>query len=253
MVMGVLLENVIITPLLFYSPLSVQSAPVETEVSLATGWPRIRQNWLLWVAASFLVSIPVFIQAPLVRFWPELSLGLTVFWVSLSFVLLRYASTQLWGDLLLGFSWTWLAGSVYWGWLRWEPLWHLPVEAMALPVVLYLIARQRLLVGSWFYLGSLLGTVITDLYFYGVDLIPQWRQLMQVDLAMAMPVFQAALAKMQTLWGINCALFLSSILIVVGVSALQTRKLPHWGFSGAVLSTLLVDGLFWLTATQVGF
>lgn len=254
MVVSALLKNVIITPLSSYSPLSVSSSPDPAHLSLRAGWlPKINQHWLLWMTASFLVSVPVFIQAPLVRLWPELSLGMTVLWLGLSLGLLRQASTRFWGDLLLGFSWTWLAGSLYWGWLRWEPLWHLPVESLALPVVLYLLYRRQLPIGSWFYLGSLCGTAITDLYFYAVDLIPQWRQLMQVDLAMAMPVFQAALSKMQTLWGINCALLLSTILIVVGLSALQTRKLPHWGFSGAVLSTLLVDGLFWLSATQIGF
>jgi hypothetical protein len=205
----------------------------------------------LFLSASFLVSVPVFFQAPLVRSWPEFSLAATSLWIGLAIALLKREATRFWGDLLLGFSWTWLAGSLYWGWLRWEPYWHLPVEAIALPIVLWFLYRGRLPIGSWFYLGSLLGTCITDLYFYLVDLIPQWRHLMQVDFGLAMPIFQSALVKMQTPWGINCALLLSTILIVVSLAALRTKSTHHWGFSGAVFSTLLVDGLFWLTATQL--
>jgi hypothetical protein len=206
--------------------------------------------WLVFGVALFLVSVPVFFQAPLVRLFPGLSLALTAGWLSLSLNLLSRSSTRLWGDLLLGFTWTWLAGSLYWGWLRWEPFWHLPVEAIALPIALYCLWRSQLKVGSWFYLGSLTGTVVTDLYFYGVDLIPHWRQLMQVDSALALPIFQSAIAQMQTPWGTSCALLLSIALIMVGITPLRTRQTHYWAFGGAVLSTLLVDGLFWVAAAR---
>ncbi len=61
---------------------------------------------MVFAAAVFLVSVPVFIEAPLVRSLPTLSLGLTAFWVCLSFALMSRPSTQVWGDLLLGFSWS---------------------------------------------------------------------------------------------------------------------------------------------------
>lgn len=121
-----------------------------------------------------------------------LSLVMTVGWVALSVFLLRRPATQLWGDLLLGFSWSWLAGSIYWGWLRWEPLIHLPVEAIGLPFALWCLWRGWGIVGNLFYLGSLLGTAVTDLYFYIVDLIPHWRQLMQVAPSEASPILQTA-------------------------------------------------------------
>jgi len=39
------------------------------------------------------------------------------------------------------------------------------------------------------------------------------------------------------------------VLLTVGLLSLRDREL-HWrAFSGAVLSTLLVDGLFWLAAS----
>jgi hypothetical protein len=200
------------------------------------------------VVAVFLVSVPVFIEAPLVRSLPWLSLGLTGFWVWLSFTLMSRTSTYLWGDLLLGFSLSWLAGSLYWGWLRWEPLLHLPIEAIALPFALVWIKRDWGKVGNFFYLGSLLGTVLTDVYFYIVDLIPHWRQLMQVEPELAAPILQSALAQVQTPWGQGWAIILASVLLTLGILPLRYQQLHWWAFGGAVLSTILVDSLFWIAA-----
>ena len=110
-----------------------------------------------------------------------MSLAVTLVWLLGGLRMLRRPSLELWGDLAIGFSWTWLAGSLYWGWLRDNPYIHLPIEAIGLPIVIILISQSRLKVGSYFYLGSLLGTTITDLYFYWVDLVPYWQQVMRVD------------------------------------------------------------------------
>uniref|UniRef100_B8HRK4 DUF3120 domain-containing protein n=1 Tax=Cyanothece sp. (strain PCC 7425 / ATCC 29141) TaxID=395961 RepID=B8HRK4_CYAP4 len=215
-----------------------------------------RRSWLLFFQAVLLVSVPVFFQAPLVRWLPWGSLLATGVWLGLSAWLLYRPQTRVWGDLLSGFSLCWLAGSVYWGWLRWEPLFHLPVEAIGLPLALWGLHRNWYRVGIFFYLGSLLGTAITDLYFYVVDLIPFWRQLMQVDQAEAFVVLRSALAQIQTPWGIAwagvlvIALLLAGLLPLTlgGVRAAHPHRLHWWGFAGAVLSTLLVDGLFWVGA-----
>jgi len=193
----------------------------------------------------------VFVQAPLVRYYPEISLGLTIFWVGLGIWLLKQAKISLWGDLLLGFSWSWLAGSLYWGWWRWEPLIHIPMEAIGLPFVLWGLYKGRGKVGNLFYLGSLLGTAITDLYFYLTGLIPYWRQLMTVELDpnLVSPIFDNALAQIQTPWGISWAIVLLNLLLAIGIYPLQKRVCHWWAFSGAVLSTILVDGLFWITAS----
>lgn len=190
-------------------------------------------------------------QAPLVRYYPEISLGLTIFWVGLGIWLLKQAKISLWGDLLLGFSWSWLAGSLYWGWWRWEPLIHIPMEAIGLPFVLWGLYKGRGKVGNLFYLGSLLGTAITDLYFYLTGLIPYWRQLMTVELDpnLVSPIFDNALAQIQTPWGISWAIVLLNLLLAIGIYPLQKRVCHWWAFSGAVLSTILVDGLFWITAS----
>lgn len=208
-----------------------------------------RQAWLVFAAASFLVSVPVFAQAPLVRQVPVLSLMMTMVWVGAGAMLLKRPTTRLWGDLLLGFSWSWLAGSIYWGWLRWEPLIHLPVEAIGLPFALWGLWRGWGKVGNLFYLGSLFGTALTDVYFYVTDLIPHWRQVMRVDPELATPIFQSAIAQVQTPWGISWAVILGSALGVVGLWSLARGALHWWAFSGAVLSTILVDGLFWLAAS----
>ena len=215
---------------------------------LVPNWEKCQS--VFWTAA-FLVSVPVFMQAPLVRYYPEVSLGLTFFWVALGIWLLKQAKISLWGDLLLGFSWSWLAGSLYWGWWRWEPLIHIPMEAIGLPFVLWGLYKGRGKVGNLFYLGSLLGTAITDVYFYLTGLIPYWRQLMTVELDpnLVSPIFHNALARIETPWGISWAIVLLNLLLAIGIYPLQKRVCHWWAFSGAVLSTILVDGLFWITAS----
>jgi len=217
------------------------------------------KSWQLFAISIFLVSIPVFIQAPLVRLFPWLSLIMTGGWLILSCWLLSRPSSRLLGDVLLGFTLSWLAGSLYWGWLRWEPLLHLPVEAIGLPLVWWGFRHNWYKVGNFFYLGSLLGTAATDLYFFVVDLIPHWRQLMHVDSSLALPIFHSALAQVQTPWGVSWAIALAATLLIAGllpltlpgVWAARPSQLHWWTFSGAVLSTILVDSLFWLTAAAV--
>jgi hypothetical protein len=204
--------------------------------------------WLTFFAAIFLVSVPVFVEAPLVRLFPWLSLLLSVAWAMLGLHLRRQPKTSLWGDLLLGFSLSWLAGSLYWGWLRWEPLFHLPVESIGIPLALWGLRRGWGTTGHLFYLGSLLGTAITDAYFYLVGLIPYWRQLMQADATLAAPILQDAIAQIQTPWGISWAVVMANFLLALGLWALQKPQ-HHWqSFSGAVLGTILVDSLFGLAA-----
>ncbi|MEO0407142.1 MAG: DUF3120 domain-containing protein [Cyanobacteria bacterium P01_A01_bin.135] len=209
----------------------------------------MQRPWLLFSGAIFLVSVPVFFQAPLVRVAPLLSLNLLLVWFSIASLLRSRPALVPWGDMLMGFAWTWLAGTIYWGWLRWEPLLHLPIEAIGLPFVWVAMRQQRLHIGHWFYLGSLLGTAITDLYFYLVDLIPDWRALMAADTAFVPSILANAVVKVQTPWGAICAMGLVAALVVIGWPPLKTSQLSRWVFSGAVLSTLLVDGLFWIAAT----
>ncbi|MCH9054708.1 DUF3120 domain-containing protein [Parathermosynechococcus lividus] len=216
-----------------------------------------RPAWCIFSLAAFLVSVPVFIEAPLVRTYPWLSLGITPLLWGIS----RYLQTQTryrrFGALLYGFSWCWGAGSLYWGWLRWEPLWHLPVEALPLPLMVWHLRQRQQLVGVFFFLGSFLGTAITDAYFYLIDVIPHWRAIMYLeqDLVSVQEMLVQAIAQAQTFSGEVWGVLLSLSLLLIGLLPLfqsQIRQgipamLPSWAFMGAVLSTLVVDGLFGLT------
>lgn len=209
---------------------------------------QLSQKWMLFAAAVFLVSVPVFFQAPLVRSWPVLSLLMTGGWLAASLWLMRSRTTWVWGDLLIGFTLSWLTGSIYWGWLRGEPLLHLPIEALGVPFAWWCLRRGWGKVGNWFYLGSLFGTAVTDGYFYITGLIPHWRQLMTVDPSLAVSILQDALEQVSTPWGIGWAAVLVMALLGVGLLPLQSKQLHKWVFSGAVLSTILVDSLFLVAA-----
>lgn len=233
--------------------------------------------------AAFLVAVPVFIQAPLVRIAPEFSLVTTGLWLWLGYYWINNASVHhpnraLWGDLIVGFSWTWLAGSVYWGWFRTNPYIHLPIESMALPVVLGLMLYGKTKgsstldsrsaqnhsdkrystagsvvignaqIGNYFYLGSLLGTAITDLYFYCVGLIPYWQQLMLSPVEDAGIILHGALLRMATYEGVGYAIVLLTLLIMLGTIPMRSHSTKWWAFSGAILSTILVDSLFFVAA-----
>jgi Protein of unknown function (DUF3120) len=233
----------------------VLSFPPESRVLLPLVEPSsplakaqsIPQNWQVFAAAVFLVSVPVFFEAPLVRYLPGVSLASTALWIGAGLYLRRNPRLATWGDLLVGFSWTWMAGSLYWGWLRMDPMLHLPVEAMALPIALVGLRRNWCPVGQSFYLGSLFGTIVTDLYFHLVGLIPAWKQIMLNPSESAL-VLQSALTLVYTPWGLAWAAILTMLLLFVAAVGLVGRKLGWMAFSGAVLSTLLVDGLFWLAA-----
>jgi len=232
------------------NPLLVGSrggAPKQEEASVEVS------PWQMWLATGFLVSVPVFAQAPLVRLLPWASLMLTLGWLGLGVWLWRRSRTAVWGDLIVGFTWSWFAGSIYWGWWRWEPIIHIPIEALAVPLAAWCLWRGFGKIGNWFYLGSLLGTAITDSYFWSVGLIDTWREVVRVsDPTLAGPILQAALVKVQTPWGLTCAAFLASFLLIVGLIARQQEEL-HWhAFSGAVLFTLLVDGLFGASVAILG-
>ncbi len=208
----------------------------------------------VWLASGFLVSVPVFVQAPLVRLFPGASLALTLGWLGLGLWLLRRSpGSALWGDLIVGFTWSWLAGSIYWGWWRWAPILHIPLEALAVPLAIWCLQRGLGRVGNWFYLGSLLGTAVTDAYFWLTGVTDAWREVMRLpDMTLAAPILQDALVRVQTPWGLSCGAVLAGALLAVGWQARQQEQL-HWqAFSGAVLFTLLVDGLFGLSVAVLG-
>jgi Protein of unknown function (DUF3120) len=211
---------------------------------------QLQGTWGVFAAAAFLVSVPVFIEAPLVRNYPVLSVVMTILWVCLGGILRQRPQTQIWGDTILGFSWSWLAGAIYWGWFRWEPAIHLPIESIGVPLAIWALWKGFGKVGALFYLGSLLGTAVTDLYIYQVGLLDSWRQVMQVEPALAMPILQQAIAQVRTPWGTAWAIVLVNLLLGVGIIPLGTKQWHWFAFSGAVLTTIVVDSLFLWVASH---
>ena len=227
----------------------LNSSYKSSETNSTWRW-QLQQTWGVFAASAFLVSVPVFIEAPLVRHYPVLSVVITLLWVCLGSILIQRPQSQIWGDLILGFSWSWLAGAIYWGWFRWEPAIHLPIESIGVPLAVWALWRGFGKIGALFYLGSLLGTAITDLYFYQVGLIDYWRQLMEVEPALAMPILQQAIAQVRTPWGTAWAVVLVNLLLGVGIIPLGTKQWHWYAFSGAVLTTIVVDSLFLLVASH---
>ena len=210
-----------------------------------------REKVLMFCASAFLVSIPVFFQAPLVRILPWLSLLLTAFWFGLSEKWRKQEQMTLWADILWGFSWSWLCGSIYWGWLRYNPAIHIPIEAIGLPFALWGIKRGWNLIGNYFYLGSLIGTAITDLYFYIVGLIPYWQELMKTEPTLVKPLLEGAIAQVHTVWGISWAVLLANMLLAISLWGLVKKETHYLVFASAVLTTIITDGLF-LVAAYLG-
>lgn len=209
-----------------------------------------RTQWTIFLGAGFLVSVPVFCQAPLVRFSPWLGLGSTLLWFAFAQWLGGRPKMALWGELLWGFGWSWLAGAIYWGWFRHEPFYHLPIEALAVPWAIVDLWRKKRPIAHGFYLGSLLGTAITDLYFYLLDLFPLWRQLMEVEQEpqQAAAIFQQAVSQIATPWGISWAIVWANVLLGMSLAAIGRSGAAWYAFAGAVIFTLLVDGLFAILA-----
>ena len=198
--------------------------------------------------AVSLVLVPVFVQAPWVRTAPMAAALFSFVLLGAGIALERHPDRR-WserGALLVGFSGSWLGGSLFWGWGRLHPLWHLPVEAFALPLALGGLSGRWRLAGS-FYLASLLGTAATDAAMAFSGVMPLWPQILNAPLDQAPALLhQAALAVLQPL-----------PLAVVGLSALVLLLLcsrlrglgPAGELAAATLAaTLSVDGLFLIAA-----
>ena len=165
--------------------------------------------------ASMLVVLPVFVQAPWVREQPFSSclFGFVLLSVGVITNLIAPLKWKDFGALLVGFSGSWLAGSLFWGWLASHPLLHLPVEAFALPLAITgLQTRWRL--GCAFYLASLVGTAFTDLAMALTGVMTLWPAVVGASTAEANLLLQDAAA---------CVLRPSSLLTVIaaGIIILQ--------------------------------
>jgi hypothetical protein len=200
--------------------------------------------WILPGAAAFLVTVPVFLQAPWVRIAPASAVLFTVLLLAFG-ILLERQQRQSWsefGVLLVGFSGSWLAGCLFWGWCRLHPVWHLPIEAFALPLALAGLGGRWRLAGA-FYLASLLGTAATDGVMALTGVMQLWPEVVGAPLELAGPLLQqAALMVLQPLPLLTIALA-ATLLSLICLKLWERGGL--WRVSAAALATTLaVDGLF---------
>lgn len=146
------------------------------------------------------------------------------------------------GALVVGFSGCWLGGSLFWGWGRLHPLWHLPVEGFALPLAVAGLGGRWRLAAS-FYLASLLGTAATDAGMAFSGVIHLWPQVLGAPLSEAAPLLhQAGRVVIQP----------PHLTLVAAIAALLLAlcsRLHRLGLTGRIAAatlatTLAVDGLF---------
>ena len=201
--------------------------------------------WNLSLAGALLVALPVFLQAPWVRLAPFSAACFTAPLLLAGILLAQQPSERLntAGALLVGFSGSWLGGCLFWGWCRLHPLWHLPLEAFALPLALGgLQGRWRL--AASFYLASLLGTACTDGVMAITGVMQHWTSVLNAPLdEAAILLHQAALQVLQPL-PLTITLVAGALLIRLCLRTWQHPD-PAWRLAAsAVATTLAVDGLF---------
>ena len=220
------------------SPASIPSR------SPAAGFFSLQGELVLPLTAVALVALPVFIQAPLVRLAPWIAVLTTALLLSTGVLLERFGSHR-WSDLgalLVGFSGSWLAGSLFWGWFRLHPICHLPIEGCLLPLALAGLSTRWRLACS-FYLASLVGTAATDAGIAVTGLMPYWPNVLEAPLPEASLLLRdAATLVFEPL---HLLLLAALALLLIQVC----RQLWRLGQAGRVASatlaaTLGVDALF---------
>ena len=201
-----------------------------------------------------MVVLPVFVQAPWVHVFPFSAFLFSFIIFFLGFYLLTFFN-QNWssvGSLLVGVSWSWLGGCLFWGWLRAHPVWHLPVEAIALPIALSLL-KSRWKIGASFYLASLLGTAFTDLMIVLTGVMKSWPAVVEAPFSEASKML--SLTAEQLLEPLSLTAISIAALLIVGMANWMNQKSKSdpsscdaWLVSSAALTTTLwVDGLFFAT------
>lgn len=231
------------------SSLPLRSGPPVSGLSfLLRG--QARPALSLPLVAVLLVTVPVFVQAPWVRLAP---MGAALFTVPLMGlgVLLEQRSQgplrQL-GILLVGFSGSWLGGSLFWGWCRPHPLFHLPIEAFALPLALTgLNSRWRL--AASFYLASLLGTALTDGVMAVSGVMDFWPEVVSAPVQEAPLLLQAAATAVLQPLPLVMVVLSGSLLLLLCRMLWQRGEIARVA-AAALATTVAVDGLFLIAALQ---
>ena len=205
--------------------------------------------------SSFFVILPIFFQAPWVRYQPISALAFTFLIIGLSFFLYNNFSQKFFivGSLLLGVAGSWLGGSLFWGWLSSHPVLHIPVEAVALPIAMFGL-KTKWKIGSSFYIASLFGTAMTDLVIFSTGIMDQWMAVVNAEPDLAPLVLQETSKNLISLKPLSI-IFLAGFILWL-ISKFLTKRLSEDSLNKKSLlvssyvlqTTLIVDGIFVLLA-----
>ncbi len=201
-----------------------------------------------------MVVLPVFVQAPWVHVFPFSAFLFSFIIFFLGFYLLKFCSDR-WssvGSLLVGVSWSWLGGCLFWGWLRAHPVWHLPVESIALPIAVSLL-KTRWKIGASFYLASLLGTAFTDVMIVLTGVMKAWPEVVDAPFSEASKLLSFTAEQLLEPFSLF-AIFIAALLIILIANWMNQKSKSEslssdaWLVSSSALTTTLwVDGLFFAT------
>ena len=212
--------------------------------SRSSGAP-VAKSWQLSLAGALLVALPVFLQAPWVRLAPFSAALFTAPLLLVGIALAQHPNPRLStsGALLVGFSGSWLGGCLFWGWCRLHPLWHLPIEAFALPLALGgLNGRWRL--AASFYLASLLGTACTDGVMAITGVMQHWTDVLLAPVDQAADLLQAAALGVLQPFPLSVTLLAGALLLTL-CRRYWNHPDPAWRLAAsAIATTLAVDGVF---------
>ena len=203
----------------------------------------------LW--SSLFVILPIFVQAPWVRFEPISALCATAIILFVAFLLSR-KETDKWfivGSLLLGVSGSWLGGCLFWGWLSPYPILHIPVEAVVLPLAMVGLGTKWK-IGSSFYISSLFGTAITDITIFLTGIMDQWKEVITADSDNAPLILQKTSENLIHLKSLSIIILTALILWFIS-KEIYNNAIANTSNGKALLvssyviqTTLIVDGIF---------
>ena len=203
----------------------------------------------LW--SSFFVILPIFVQAPWVRFQPLSALCFTFIIIFFAFLLSRNEFNKWFivGSLLLGVSGSWLGGCLFWGWLSQYPILHIPVEAVVLPLALIGL-DTKWKIGSSFYISSLFGTAATDIAIFLTGIMDQWKEVIIADSDTAPLLLQKTSENLIQIKSLTIIFFVALILWYVSKEIHNSASINSSNGRALLVSsyviqtTLIVDGIF---------
>ncbi len=203
----------------------------------------------LW--SSFFVILPIFVQAPWVRFEPISALCTTFIILLVAFLLSRKEKDKWFivGSLLLGVSGSWLGGCLFWGWLSAYPILHIPVEAVALPLAMVGLGTKWK-IGSSFYISSLFGTAMTDMAIFFTGIMDQWKEVITADSRNAPLILQKTSENLIHLKSLSIIILMGLILWLISkeifnIAIANSANGKAFLVSSYVIqTTLIVDGIF---------